>query len=196
MAGLRSGDAAVPGEPPPAYVEFPSQMPPPSVSSSSLLPQYSCDLAFEAVFRMKMEIEDTVKRAEDRHWRSVFVHLRGPALYVYSVRRDWSWSGSGSRAGRSGGPGISSDNPPWLRRAKLEKTYTLLHADVGIAADYPKYVFANVAVSVVKDDKPLVHESNALARHLHLPTTSYWPLTNLLSTSHWHCLRFSIEGDM
>ncbi|KAK8111547.1 PH domain-containing protein [Apiospora kogelbergensis] len=138
MAGLRSGDAAVPGEPPPAYVEFPSQMPPPSVSSSSLLPQYSCDLAFEAVFRMKMEIEDTVKRAEDRHWRSVFVHLRGPALYVYSVRRDWSWSGSGSRAGRSGGPGISSDNPPWLRRAKLEKTYTLLHADVGIAADYPK----------------------------------------------------------
>ncbi|KAK8003148.1 hypothetical protein PG989_002867 [Apiospora arundinis] len=137
MAGP-SSDNTAPDEPPPAYNDddnkfWGSQSSSPSPSLLLPLPQYSCDLALESVFCMKMEIEDTVKRAEDRHWHSVFVHLRGPALHVYRVRRDWGW-GRTCRAG----PDVSPDNPPWLKRAKLEKTYTLLHADVGIAADYPK----------------------------------------------------------
>lgn len=141
MADSSSEDGAdVPDEPPPAYDELrgpPSPLPSSSSSpSTSQLPRYSCDIVLDAVFRMKMEVEDTVKRAADRHWRSVFVHLGGTALHVYRVKRDWGW-GRGSSGG-GGGPGISPDNPPWLRRAALAKTYTLLHADVGIAADYAK----------------------------------------------------------
>lgn len=132
--------AVVPDGLPPAYDELsdsPSLSSPPPLPPPSQLPRYSCDIVLNGVFRMKMEIEDTVKRAEDRHWRSVFVHLGGTALHIYRVKRDWGW---GLGGGGSGGPGVSPDNPPWLRRAGLVKTYTLLHADVGIAADYPKYV--------------------------------------------------------
>lgn len=97
------------------------------------LPRYSCDIIMEGVFSMKMEIESTIKRAEDRHWHTMFVQLQGTALHIYRVKKDWGLS----RTGKSG-PHISPDNPPWVKKAVLEKTYTLLHADVGIAADYQK----------------------------------------------------------
>lgn len=97
------------------------------------LPQYTCDVELEGVFNMKMEIENTIKRAEDRNWHTVYVKLQGTALSIYNVKRDWGLN----RTGKSG-PNISPDNPPWVRKGALEKTYTLLHADVGIAADYQK----------------------------------------------------------
>lgn len=96
------------------------------------LPDYSTSIALEGAFVKKHEIENTTKRAEDRQWHTVFVTLTGTALNVYNVKRDWGW-------GRSrDGPTISPDNPPWVRRSKLEKSYSLLHADAGIAADYKK----------------------------------------------------------
>ncbi|KAH8668338.1 hypothetical protein BX600DRAFT_434884 [Xylariales sp. PMI_506] len=97
------------------------------------LPEYSCDLEAEGVFNMKMEIEDTIKRAEARNWHSVYVELRGTALSIYHVKKDWGLN----RTVKSG-PNVSPDNPPWVKKGSLEKTYTLLHADVGIAADYQK----------------------------------------------------------
>jgi hypothetical protein len=30
---------------------------------------------------------------------------------------------------------VDPDNPPWVKKGKLEKTYSLLYADVGIAAE-------------------------------------------------------------
>lgn len=96
------------------------------------LPSYSSSIAIEGVFHMKHEIENTTKRAEDRQWHNVFVALNGTALSIYGTKKDWSWGKS--RAG----PSICPDNPPWIRKAKLEKTYSLLHADAGIAADYKK----------------------------------------------------------
>jgi hypothetical protein len=98
------------------------------------LPQYTCDVQLEGVFNMKMEIENTIKRAEDRNWHSVYVKLQGTMLSIYHIKKDWGLG----RTGRSG-PNISPDNPPWVRKGALEKSYTLLHADVGIAADYQKY---------------------------------------------------------
>ncbi|PHH77027.1 hypothetical protein CDD83_4176 [Cordyceps sp. RAO-2017] len=96
------------------------------------LPDYQTNVSVEGVFSKKHEIEHTTKRAEDRHWHTVFVSLNGTALNVYSVKKDWGW-------GRSrDGPTICPDNPPWVRKAKLEKSYSLLHADAGIAADYTK----------------------------------------------------------
>jgi hypothetical protein len=96
------------------------------------LPDYSSSIAIDGVFQKKHEIEETTKRAEDRHWHTAFVTLNGTALNVYNVKKDWGW-------GRSrDGPSICPDRPPWVKKAKLEKSYNLQHADAGIAADYKK----------------------------------------------------------
>ncbi|KAG5970656.1 hypothetical protein E4U55_001533 [Claviceps digitariae] len=101
-------------------------------STLESLPSYQNTVHLEGVFSKKHEIENTTKRAGDRQWHTVFVSLNGTALNVYSVKKDWGW-------GRSrDGPTICPDNPPWVRKSKLEKSYSLLHADAGIAADYSK----------------------------------------------------------
>lgn len=101
-------------------------------STLESLPNYQNSVHLEGVFSKKHEIENTTKRAEDRHWHTVFVSLNGTALNVYTVKKDWGW-------GRSrDGPTICPDNPPWVKKSKLEKSYSLLHADAGIAADYTK----------------------------------------------------------
>lgn len=96
------------------------------------LPSYSSSIAIEGIFHKKHEIENTTKRAEDRQWHTTFVVLNGTALSIYNTKKDWGWGKARD------GPSISPDNPPWIRKAKLEKTYSLLHADAGIAADYKK----------------------------------------------------------
>lgn len=96
------------------------------------LPDYSTSIALEGVFAMKHEIEDTTKRAEDRHWHNVYVTLTGTALNIYHIKKDWG-------LGRTkDGPSICPDNPPWVKKSKLERSYSLHHADAGIAADYKK----------------------------------------------------------
>ncbi|KAI1862529.1 hypothetical protein JX265_009243 [Neoarthrinium moseri] len=102
-------------------------------AGSEPLPQYSCDVQLEGVFNMKMEIVDTIKRAPARNWRAVFVQLQGTKLSVYGIKKDWGLGKTGKQGATS-----QADNPPWIRKGTLEKTYTLLHADVGIAADYQK----------------------------------------------------------
>ncbi len=99
-----------------------------------VLPAYSCDIHMEGVFQRKMEIENATKRAEDRRWSAAYVVLHGTALEVYDCRKNRTWAG---RTGRAG-PCVSPDQPPWLRKAALEKSYNLSYADVGIAADYVK----------------------------------------------------------
>ncbi|KUI64690.1 hypothetical protein VM1G_00231 [Cytospora mali] len=106
----------------------------PMMEEEESLPQYSCDVHMENVFQMKMEIEDAVKRAEYRNWRAMFVVLHGTALHIYSAKeKGWCWGKS-----RMHGPDVQPDNPPWLRKGSLERSYSLQHADVGIAADYHK----------------------------------------------------------
>lgn len=100
-----------------------------------VLPRYYCDVHMENVFQMKMEIEDAVKRAEYRNWRTMFVVLHGTALHIYSAKKEFGWGKS-----RMHGPDVQPDNPSWLRKGSLERSYSLQHADVGIAADYHKYV--------------------------------------------------------
>lgn len=98
------------------------------------LPNYSNDLHLEGVFQRKMEIEDTIKRAEFRNWHQVYVVLHGTSLSIYQVKKDRGWWSTKS----AGGPSVSPDNPPWCRQGTLEQTYSLLHGDAGIAADYRK----------------------------------------------------------
>lgn len=104
----------------------------PDIMSPEELPTYSSSIAIEGIFHKKHEIENTTKRAEDRQWHTVSVVLNGTALSIYNTKKDWGWGKVRD------GPSISPDNPPWIKRAKLEKTYSLLHADAGIAADYKK----------------------------------------------------------
>lgn len=104
------------------------------------LPGYSCDVHAEGVFQRKMEIEDAVKRAEYRNWHQVYVVLHGTALNVYQVKKDRGWWSST----KDDGPSVSPDNPPWCKMGTLEKSYSLLHADAGIAADYRKCVHPSI----------------------------------------------------
>ncbi|KAF4121166.1 PH domain [Geosmithia morbida] len=95
------------------------------------LPGYSSSIDLEGIFMKKHEIEDTTRRAEDRRWHATYVTLTGTALNLYKAKKNRTW-------GRTpqDGPKISPDNPPWMRKGKLEKSYSLLYADAGIAADY------------------------------------------------------------
>lgn len=129
---------------PPSYASA-IQQPPPGTQNAAarsqsghvpppdVLPGYSCDIHIEGVFMRKMEMEETVKRAEYRNWHMVYVVLHGTALNVYQVKKDRGWWSS-----RSDGPNVSPDSPPWIKKSSLEKSYSLLHADAGIAADYRK----------------------------------------------------------
>ncbi|KAK3997348.1 hypothetical protein QBC44DRAFT_93305 [Cladorrhinum sp. PSN332] len=97
------------------------------------LPAYSSNVNIEGVFMRKMEIEEVNKRAEYRDWRMVYVELRGTALNVYSVKKERGWFSK-----NHDGPDIAPDKPPWVKKSSLERSYSLLHADAGIAADYKK----------------------------------------------------------
>lgn len=99
------------------------------------LPEYSCDINCEGVFMRKMEIQNTTKRAEDRHWATMFLELNGTALNAWHCKKDRAWRKA------KGAPKFSADNPPWMKRTVLAKSYSLAYADAGIAADYQKYVF-------------------------------------------------------
>ncbi|KAJ4188844.1 hypothetical protein NW755_006340 [Fusarium falciforme] len=81
----------------------------------------------------KMEITNTVRRAEDRQWRMAYVTLHGTALNIYGVKKGWQW-----RRARDDGPSVDPDNPSWIDQGKLAKSYGLQYAEVGIAADYKK----------------------------------------------------------
>lgn len=110
------------------------------ISEDEILPPYSCDIHVEGAFQMKMEIENATKRAEYRNWNTVFVVLHGTALNIHKCKKDWGWGKSRSLHG----PNVSPDNPPWLKKTELEKSYSLVHADVGIAADYHKCVLLDI----------------------------------------------------
>ncbi|KAK3333093.1 hypothetical protein B0T19DRAFT_398813 [Cercophora scortea] len=106
---------------------------PASSVPEDVLPQYSCGVHMEGVFMRKMEIEDTIKRAEYRNWQMVYVELHGTALNIYQIKKERGWWSTSAT-----GPDISPDNPPWVKKHTLEKSYSLMHADAGIAADYRK----------------------------------------------------------
>ncbi|KAI6783887.1 PH domain-containing protein [Emericellopsis cladophorae] len=102
------------------------------LEGKEMLPAYTSSVELEGVFMKKHEIEETTKRAEERRWHTTFVTLTGTALNLYNVKKNRTW-------GRTkDGPSVSPDNPPWMRKAKLQKSYSLLYADAGIAADYKK----------------------------------------------------------
>lgn len=102
------------------------------------LPAYSCSIMIQAVFAKKMELETAVNRAFDRNWHKVYVELQGTSLRFYKSK-------SAGLFADGGGPKSCADDPPYLKKGELLKIYSLQHADVGIAADYEKYVEIKVS---------------------------------------------------
>lgn len=96
------------------------------------LPAYSCSITQHAVFLRKMELESAVHKAHDRSWYRVWVELQGTALTFYETKSLGLFSSSKSA------PNMTPDQPPFLKRGDQVRTYSLQHADVGIAADYTK----------------------------------------------------------
>lgn len=90
------------------------------------LPPYTCDLTLSAVFLQKPELENALDRARDRTWRRVLVSLQGTALSLSACSRPFLCIPT------------RPDRACNVKRGALLKTYSLQHAEVGIAADYVK----------------------------------------------------------
>jgi hypothetical protein len=112
------------------------------------LPAYSCSIMIRAIFSKKMELETAVHTAFDRKWYQVYAELQGTALRFYKVKSAGMFAGGG-------GPNTSADDPPYLKPGELLKIYSLQHADVGIAADYLKYVAHLGTILCVGGDRVL-----------------------------------------
>jgi len=90
------------------------------------LPKYSTAISLQGVFSMKRELEGVVKRCGDRNWYRVLVTLQGTALNIHRVK-------SSGLFGQEMGSKQSGK-----KDSSLIRSYNLVHADVGIAADYHK----------------------------------------------------------
>jgi hypothetical protein len=90
------------------------------------LPTYSCSLEAEGCFDTKLEMISPFDRSEARSWMPVYVVLRGTVLRMHVVKRPISFA-KGMR-----------NRTPDVRAGTLLRSYTLQHAEVGIAVDYTK----------------------------------------------------------
>lgn len=97
------------------------------------LPPYSSEISLENVFLRKVELEGAIHRASDRNWYRVYVTLQGTALTFHKHKSSGYFSAWSSDYGRN-------DVAVPEKKGQLLTSYNLQHADVGIAADYYKYV--------------------------------------------------------
>ena len=97
---------------------------------NEVLPAYSSAISLCNVFLLKRELECAVQRCPDRTWVKVAVGLQGTALTLFKYK-------SGMLSGWNKD---AADMPEVSRMGGYWKSYNLQHADVGIAADYNKYV--------------------------------------------------------
>ncbi|KAI9854863.1 MAG: hypothetical protein M1824_006553 [Vezdaea acicularis] len=95
-----------------------------------LLPGYSCSLKHEAIFQRKVEQTSPFELAGDRSWKKVFVVLQGTMLNIHKIKTPFFGTASTDIS--------HPDRPTGTSAGALIKSYTLQHADVGVAADYRK----------------------------------------------------------
>ena len=87
----------------------------------ALPPAYDCSVEFEGVVGIKQELSSPFKVASQREWYDAYVILRGTQLSIHRVKTPCLLSKN-----RKPGPG------------RLMKTYSLQHAEVGVASDFKK----------------------------------------------------------
>jgi hypothetical protein len=97
------------------------------------LPQYTCTVHMGATAGLKQELSTPFQVAGSREWNDVYLSLRGTQLCVHKIKM----------------PNILSKSR-WPGPGRLIKSYSLQHAEVGIAADFkrtrltPKSPFAHL----------------------------------------------------
>lgn len=91
-------------------------------SRSCELPAYSCSIELEGILGLKNELSSPFQLAHNREWNDVYVFLRGTQLSIYRLKYPGPFSKN-----RNPGPG------------RLIKTFTLQHAEVGLAADFKRF---------------------------------------------------------
>ncbi|KAF2501829.1 hypothetical protein BU16DRAFT_210177 [Lophium mytilinum] len=85
------------------------------------LPSYTCSVELEAPLGLKNEMATPFQWASNRHWNDVYVTLRGTQLNIHRIK-----------------------NPSFLSKnrkpcaGKTIKSYSLQHAEIGLAADFKK----------------------------------------------------------
>ncbi|KAF2196021.1 hypothetical protein GQ43DRAFT_445490, partial [Delitschia confertaspora ATCC 74209] len=88
---------------------------------SDPLPSYSCSVELQGILGWKQELQSPFEVAEMRGWVDAFVVIRGTQLNIYRVKTSNFLSKD-----RTVCPG------------RLLKTYSLQHAEVGVASDFKK----------------------------------------------------------
>lgn len=91
------------------------------------LPPYTCSLSLSAVFLKKHELESAVHRATARKWSRILLTLHGTSLTVHACARPFYMPIPTL-------PDLASS----VKQGPLLRTYSLQHAEAGVAADYLK----------------------------------------------------------
>lgn len=100
---------------------------------TTLPPAYSCTVELNGALGLKQELSSPFSVAGNRDWYEAYVVLRGTQLHIHRAKT----------------PGILSKNRS-PTAGKLLRSYTLQHAEVGIASDFkrtalvPKSPFAHL----------------------------------------------------
>jgi hypothetical protein len=128
------------------------------------LPQYSENISMDGVLGIQKELANPFTAAADLRWQDAYVVLRGTALYVHKIKQS------------------HFAKVKTVTYGKLIASYSLQHAEVGIATDFqkteptPKHCMAKM---IPKTARQRVYESDP---HLFEPVRE-------------HCLRLRVEGE-
>ena len=87
--------------------------------STPLPPPYTCTVQMSGVLGLKLELLSPFQASGSRDWCEVFVVLQGTQLSLHRVKNASIWS---KKSEPSAG--------------KLLNSYTLQHAEVGVASDF------------------------------------------------------------
>lgn len=84
-------------------------------------PPYTCTVENEGILGMKQELASVFEVSRSREWNDVYAILRGTQLTIYRLKS----------------PGLLSKNRTPIP-GRVLKTFTLQHAEVGVASDFKK----------------------------------------------------------
>jgi hypothetical protein len=114
--------------------------------NTRLPPPYTCTVEIEGIVGIKHELSSPFQVSRHREWNDVYAILRGTQLSLYRIKN----------------PGLLSKKQQ-PRAGRLLQTYSLQHAEVGIASDFkktaliPKYPFAHLVPAVAR---PKLYETD------------------------------------
>jgi len=91
-----------------------------SDETSTELPQYSCSVQLDGPLAVHCELATPFLDAPDNRWHDIYAVLHGTQLSIYKAKLN--------------GPFSSKHKPPTAGR--LIRTYSLQHAEVGVAVDW------------------------------------------------------------